>query len=123
MTDEARPAKGSICHIEIASTDLAKSRAFYSAIFGWAIQDNAPFSEYWFFKAGDTSGAFTLGAKPSDNGPILVLAVEDIPSTLEQIEMAGGSKLTEKTEIGGNMGYYAYFKDPSGNKLGIWSPT
>ena len=49
--------------------------------------------------------------------------VEDIPETLAKISTLGGKVEKEKTEIGGDYGFYAIFRDPSGNRLGLWSKT
>ncbi len=123
MEDAAAPAPGSICHIEIPTTNIAESAAFYTAVFGWTVQESVPFPDYWFFSAENTGGGFTTETKPSEDGTVLVVAVEDIPAKLDQIEDAGGARLTEKTEIGADMGFYAYFRDPCGSKVGLWSQT
>lgn len=123
MTSESAHDVGSICHIEIPAKDLPKAKAFYSSVFTWEIQENVPGPSYWFFRAADARGAFDPEAEPSEHGVLLVLRVDDIPSKLAEIEAAGGAVVTQKTAIGGGMGYYAYFRDPNGNKLGIWSAT
>ena len=45
----------------------------------------------------------------------------DIPAKMKEIIAAGGKQILEKIEIGGNMGFYASFLDPNGNRLSIWS--
>ena len=52
---------------------------------------------------------------------MLVLAVEDIDAKLAQISAAGGETLSPKTKISDDHGSCAYFRDPCGNKMGIWS--
>jgi predicted enzyme related to lactoylglutathione lyase len=54
---------------------------------------------------------------------VLVLAVTDVDAKLAEIEAAGGKTLTPRTEIGGGHGFFAYFEDPNGNKLGVWEPA
>jgi len=50
-----------------------------------------------------------------------VIECEDIPAKMAQIIAAGGKQVKEKTEIGGDMGFYASFLDVNGNRLSIWS--
>lgn len=112
---------GNICHIEIPARDLAQTKKFYSETFAWKFM---PMSDtYEFFDTGNMTGAFDTDAKPSHDGTILVLAVEDIDEKLAQIEIAGGKTLKPKTAIADGHGHYAYFSDPSGNRMGIWTPT
>ncbi len=110
---------GSICHVEMPAPDLNKAMTFYSDVFGWTMQ---PISGgYVIFRDGVVGGGFDAGMPVGDAGPRLVLAVEDIDAKLEEIVAAGGERVQEKTEIGGGMGFYAYFRDPNGNQVGIWT--
>jgi len=112
---------GSICHVEVPAPDLAKAKAFYEGVFGWETQ---PMGEtYLLFSAGPDGGGLDADAPVGDGGAVLVLAVPDIDEKLAEIEAAGGSALSGKTEIGGGHGFYAYFRDPNGNKMGVWSQT
>jgi len=45
----------------------------------------------------------------------------DIPAKMKEIIAAGGKQTLEKTEIGGDMGFYASFLYPNGIWLSIWS--
>ena len=93
-------------------------------MFGWGYQEGVPFARYWFFRTSpNDGGAYTLDAEPSDNGLALVVAVEDIPETLRKIEGAGGVRFCYKPDTGNEMGFFAYFLDPAGNKMGLWSKT
>jgi predicted enzyme related to lactoylglutathione lyase len=108
------------CHIEIPTTDVQKSKAFYGQLFGWEFDDMG--GGYVIFKPPDgTGGGFTTERKPSEEGICLYIEVEDIPKKLEEIESAGGKAVTAKTKISDEFGFYAIFLDPQGNALGIWS--
>ena len=50
-----------------------------------------------------------------------MIECDDIPTKMAEIVAAGGKQTTEKTAIGGEMGFYASFLDPNGNRLSIWS--
>lgn len=113
-----------VCHIEIPTTNLEESKRFYETVFGWEITawGNEP---YWLFTTGEgaTGGAFFGVDTACEEGVVLIIEVDDIPAMLTKIEENGGEKLMEKTPIGENaeMGYYAYFNDSVGGKMGLWS--
>lgn len=109
-----------ICHIEIPSTDLNKSKGFYGKVFGWKFEESP--NGYVLFKPPEgTGGGFVQDRKPSTEGVALYIEVDDIESKLSEIEEAGGKKITPKTKISDEYGYFAIFLDPAGNSLGLWS--
>ncbi len=109
-------------HMEIPTTDPQKSKDFYGKLFGWKMEEDMP--GYVMFTTGDNqSGGLTQDSKPSENGVILYIEVEDIPKKLGEIEAAGGKKVKEKTAISPEFGFYGLFTDPSGNIMGLWSRT
>ncbi|MCA8937248.1 MAG: VOC family protein [Planctomycetes bacterium] len=111
---------GSICHIEMAGGNIAEMKEFYARCFGWTF---SPMNDtYEFFDAGNAQGALDSDAKPSHDGTVLVLACEDVEAKLKEIEADGCKVLKPKTEIGGDHGWYGYFEDPAGNKMGVWQP-
>lgn len=111
-----------VCHIEVPAPDLAKAMRFYGEVFGWEIGEQLG-PNYCIWHAGDLGGGFSADMAPCDDGMNVVLGVEDIPAKLEEIAKAGGAVVKGKTEIGGGYGFYALFKDPNGNRLGLWSKT
>ena len=119
MSDEKSAKLGSVCHLEIPAPDLEKMQTFYGAVFGWEFTPMG--DEYMLFSTGDGGGGFDPALPVADGGAVLILAVDDIQAALTQIEDAGGEGLTPKTEISGDHGSCAYFRDPCGNKMGIWS--
>ncbi|UCF70232.1 MAG: VOC family protein [candidate division WOR-3 bacterium] len=109
-------------HIEIPTTDSQKSKVFYGKLFGWKMAEDMP--NYVMFTTGENqSGGLTQDSKPSENGVILYIEVEDITKKLSEIESAGGRKVKEKTAISPEFGFYGLFTDPSGNIMGLWSKT
>ena len=109
-----------VCHIEIPTTDPQKSKDFYGAVFGWQCEDSG---DYVMWRAQGVSGGFTTESAPADGGVLLYIEVEDIEKKLADIEKAGGTKVTEKKKISDEFGFYALFKDPCANTLGVWSKT
>jgi hypothetical protein len=107
-------------HIEIPTTDVKKSREFYSKMFGWEMYENRP--DYVMFTTADNQGGgLTPQSKPTQDGVILYIEVADIPAKLGEIEAAGGKKVKDKTGISPEFGFYGLFTDPCGNIMGLWS--
>jgi predicted enzyme related to lactoylglutathione lyase len=107
-------------HTEIPTTDLQKSKEFYSKIFGWKMSEDMP--GYVLFRTGaDQGGGFTTENKPTKDGVVLYIEVDDIAKKLAEIEAAGGKKLKDKTAISPEFGFYGLFTDPCGNIMGLWS--
>ena len=114
-------ANNTLCHFEIPSTDFARSKDFYEALFGWRVQILTEMN-YAIFDAEDgIGGGFNLMEKFSNDGIQAYIQVDDIPATLARAEELGGKVLKPKTEIGESNGYYAFFKDICGAQIGLWS--
>lgn len=110
------------CHIEIPTTDVGKSRAFYGEVFGWEFDEGG--DGYVMFRPpAGVGGGFTAERKPCEEGIALYIEVEDIPQTMRKIESSGGRIVTPKTKISDEFGFFAIFVDPVGNSLGLWSKT
>jgi hypothetical protein len=112
-----RPCR--VCHVEIPAPDPAGLAAFYARVFGWTTEPMGP--DYVLFRDGTGGGGFDGSAKVCEGGPVLVMGVADIDAKLREIEAAGGRTLQGKTAIGDGRGFYAYFRDPAGNRMGIAS--
>ncbi len=110
----------SLVHWEIPSTDLRASSDFYGRLFGWRFQ---PWSdEYALFEVeGGVGGGISKVERMPEPCIQVYIEVPDIPACLAQVEALGGRTLQPKTEIGGEMGYYATFEDPCGCQIGLWS--
>lgn len=112
-----------ICHFEVPAPDMAEAKRFYEAVFGWNVKlwgDGC----YAMITTGENAlgGGFDATEKPAEGGCVLIIECEDMPAMLEKVAANGGKGLTEKTAIAdGQMGYYCYFRDSLGNKLGLWS--
>jgi predicted enzyme related to lactoylglutathione lyase len=110
------------CHFEIPTTDSSKSGDFYAKLFGWKLDASTP--DYTMFTTpDDEGGGFTTMSKPTNNGVIMYIEVEDIDAKLREIEAAGGKKVKPKAGISPEFGFYALFTDPSGNIMGLWGRT
>jgi len=108
-----------IGHIEFASTDLERSRNFFSGLFGWSF--NPWNEEYYLFNAEDkpNGGIMKVDKVVPGNSTVVYVEVDDIESMLKSAEELGGGVAQPKTEIP-NMGWYAHFTDPDGNVIGLY---
>jgi predicted enzyme related to lactoylglutathione lyase len=114
---------GNIVHIEIPAPDLEKAKEFYTKLFGWNVE-LVPGMDYAMWSAGkdgSVEGGFEKTSKPTIDGPLLHIEVDDIDSKLKEIEAAGGKMLKPKTKISDEFGFFAVFLDVFGNRLGLWS--
>jgi predicted enzyme related to lactoylglutathione lyase len=123
---------GKVVHFEIPADDVARAKDFYASVFGWQLNTmQIGEGEYTIVQTTPIDDNTQLPIEPGAiNGgmmqrsadtphPIITIDVDGIEDSLKQIEAAGGSAVTPRTEIPG-MGAFAYFKDPEGNVLGLW---
>ena len=84
------------CHREIPTTDARKSAAFYQEVFGWEINESDP--NYIQFATPDNEGGgFTSVSKPTTDGIILYIQVEDID---EKLPAAFGEQINHVPDYG-----------------------
>ena len=106
-----------IDYIEMNVADIARSKAFYGAAFGWTFSDYGP--DYCEFRDGRLTGGFTTHAKPSPGGPVVILYADDLPGTQRQVEAAGGRISAPIFDFPGGQRFH--FLDPDGYELAVWT--
>ncbi len=112
-------ASAPIVHLEFRSFDFARASAFYAKIFDWRTEQNAS-STYMKLDAEDGPSAGWVRAEVSQApGPLAYVVVEDLATTLAEVESAGGRVLVPRLPFAGG-GEIALFADPDGNVLAIW---
>jgi predicted enzyme related to lactoylglutathione lyase len=110
---------GKICYIELPATDVARSASFFQTIFGWSMREHEGGATSFDDPTGGVSGMFVTGKKAvADPGFIVSIMVDDIRTTIQQIEDFG-------CEIVRPLGFHpteliAHFRDPGGNLLGLY---
>lgn len=112
--------KHPIVHIEFSANDREAAAQFYNDVFGWEIQ-HMPEMNYSTFMCDDKlGGGFNPVTDQNPAGTVTVyIQVEDFEATLAQIEARGGKTILPKTEIPG-VGWFAFFTDPTGNKVALY---
>ena len=110
--------------VDLASSDLSASAAFYSSLFGWDANDQGPEAGgYIMFEIG---GVPVAGA-----GPIMVegqppawttyVSVADADDTIAKVKAAGGTVFVEPMDVM-EVGRMAVCADPTGAAIALWQP-
>ena len=108
-----------IVHLEFRSFDFARTSAFYAKVFDWRTENNAT-STYMKLDADEGPSAGWVRADMSQApGPLAYVVVDDLATTLAEVEAAGGRILVPKLAFAGG-GEVALFADPDGNVVGLW---
>jgi len=103
-------------YVEFTVHDIAASKAFYGAVFGWSFTDYG--SAYASFDDGRVGGGFALGA-PRPGGPLMVFYVADLDATLARVKAAGGTVVKPIFAFPGGRRFH--FTDPDGTEVAAWS--
>jgi uncharacterized protein len=117
-------AHGTPCWVDVTSTDIERTNAFYGQLFGWKAEDQ-----------GEQAGHYTLytlngknvaaGSPPppgSEGIPphwTTYLASDDVDATAAKVQDAGGTVLMEPFDVF-DSGRMAIAADPGGATFGIW---
>jgi len=106
-------------YIELPVTDMAVSKTFYAAAFGWEFQDYGP-TYAAITNAGIDGGLDAESDRsPSPQGTLAVLLSDNLEASLESVKSAGGKISKEIFSFPGGRRFH--FVDPSGNDLAVWA--
>jgi hypothetical protein len=113
--------------VDLSTTDLAASQAFYTEIFGWEVTKRAPDEAnggYWIFTL-DGEAVAGLGASQIQGASpfwTTYVAVADADATAAKVEAAGGKVATGPFTIDDD-GRMAVFVDGAdGAMFAVWQP-
>ncbi|QYK00185.1 VOC family protein [Shewanella psychrotolerans] len=109
-----------INYLEIPVLDMAKTKVFFTQVFGWDFVDYGD-SYSCFVNAGITGG-FYLSEQYFDldkGAPLIVIYSEQLEQTMAEVEQAGGQIVKAIFTFPGGRRFH--FKDPNGNELAVWS--
>jgi len=113
-------------HVELNSTDVAKSKAFYGKLFDWKLEDipnDAAGGTYTMISVGDGTGGGMMKS-PMPGAPSMWLAyvlVDDIEAATKKAKSLGAKVMKDVTEVM-DMGWLSIIVDPTGAMLGLWKP-
>lgn len=112
---------------EIPASDIKRAVKFYQEILQIEITETEMMGMKMGFLPNDgkiVSGAIVQGEdySPRTDGTLVYLnGGDDLDLPLKRIEPAGGKVLVTKTQISPEIGFFAMFIDPEGNKVALHS--
>lgn len=109
-------------HLELNSTDVDKSKAFYGKLFEWTLED-VPMGDldYTMIKVGKgTGGGMMKQLIPGAGSAWLpYVEVQDIKASTKNAQSLGAKVMKDVTEVM-DMGWLSIIVDPTGAMLGLW---
>ena len=109
-----------INYVEFPSTNIEKTKLFFSTVFKWEFQDFGP--EYICFENEGINGGFYLSDKSSlleNGGALVVFYSKSLTDTQSKITDAGGRIVKPIFEFPGGSRFH--FVDTTGNEFAVWS--
>jgi len=109
-----RPTHGQIGYLQLPALDIARSGAFYAAVFGWKV-DNT----YASLEAPGMIGQWITDRAPSSaTGPVVWIFVDQIAPTLTRVITNGGT-VQHAPQLDNGERWLAEIDDPAGNRVGV----
>ncbi len=125
MTNRASAPTGAPCWVDLWTSDVDRSRRFYSELFGWEAQQPSPeHGGYFMFtrQGVPVAGAMgDMGEMRANNTWKPYLAADDIDRTLQRAAEHGATVNAPAMTVA-DLGSQAVIADPSGAEIGIWQP-
>jgi|SRR5581483_7815131 len=120
---------GSFCWIELATTDQAAAKTFYSGLFGWSPKDMpmGPDFIYTLFQleGRDAAAGYTIRAEELAQGLpphwMIYVSVDNADATAKRAAELGGYLIEPPFDVG-TFGRMAVIQDPTGAIFSIWQP-
>lgn len=116
---------GSFCWVELGTTDIQAARSFYTALFGWTVNE-IPMGEYGvyaiFQKDGrDCAAGYQLMANQQGVPPnwTSYIAVADTDAAVEKAKGLGAAVVAEPMDVF-DSGRMAVLSDPQGAVFAVW---
>ena len=115
---------GAFCWTEIASSNAAKCKEFYTDVFGWKFQDSEAVTDGFAYNEFSTGGDYPAGGLyqitkemfPEGEPPphfLTYVAVDDVDENAKIATELGATVIKEPMDIP-NTGRFAIIQDPTG---------
>jgi predicted enzyme related to lactoylglutathione lyase len=126
MSETVAPAILKPIWIDLATSDPAAARDFYSALFGWEIAVN-PDPQYGGYAQATIGGKSVagIGGKMMPEAPTtwsMYVGTADIADLAARVQAAGGTVIAPPMQVG-DQGTMAVFQDPAGAFISAWQPA
>jgi len=117
-------APGKAIWADLATTDIEKSKDFYSKLFGWEPVILGPEAGGYVLFA--LNGKTVAAVSPAQQGQFPAWSVyfgtEDADATAKKVEGAGGKVIAPPFDVL-DSGRMAVFQDPAGAFFSVWQPN
>lgn len=116
---------GTPCWVDLGVSDIPKAIAFYTAQFGWDVEQGGP--ETGGYSIASLGGRAVAGIGPKQGPPeapsawTTYVATDDADATAAKIKGAGGQVLTDPMDVM-DVGRMAIAVDTTGAAFGLWQP-
>jgi predicted enzyme related to lactoylglutathione lyase len=104
-------------YVEFVVHDIARTKTFYAAVFGWTFIDYGP--GYASFTDNGLGGGFTTEGNPAPGGPLMVFHVDNLEAALGRAKAAGAPIVKPIYAFPGGRRFQ--FKDPDGYEIAAWT--
>ena len=106
-----------IDYVELPGGDMAATKAFYAAAFGWSFTDYGP--DYAGIEGAGLDGGLDHGT-PTGTAPLVILRSDELEDALARVVAAGAEIVRPIYAFPGGRRFH--FRDPAGNVLAVWGP-
>ena len=108
------PPHGQVGYLQLPALEMARSAAFYQAVFGWSVA-----LEHGSFQAPGIIGQWTTDLQPAGSaGPVLWICADDLWPTLQKVVDNGGT-VHGRPHLDNGERWLVEVEDPAGNRIGI----
>lgn len=126
MSERTSYEPGTPCWIDLGTPDIEAAVDFYSALFGWTVEESENPEETGGYRMATRDGKPIAGMMPlmQEGQPTAwttYVSVADADATAARVSEAGGGVLFEPVDVL-DIGRMAIFSDPGGAVFGIWQP-
>ncbi|HEX8172372.1 MAG TPA: VOC family protein [Thermoanaerobaculia bacterium] len=122
MTTITTSTPGTFCWIELATSDAAGARAFYTALFDWSVEEQqTPQGAYYIFKNRERSAGAMYENNDLPPHWLSYVSVASADDTAAKAKELGGSVKMGPFDVM-DLGRMAEINDPQGATLAIWQP-
>ncbi|HVU35053.1 MAG TPA: VOC family protein [Opitutaceae bacterium] len=112
------PTRNQICYVEFHASDLERTKAFFSTVFGWVFTDYGP--DYCAFGSPDFGGGFARGTRRNrleEGGAAVVIFSDELERVRDRVSAHGGTITRDIFSFPGGRRFH--FTEPSGNELAV----
>jgi uncharacterized protein len=126
MSERTSYAPGTPNWIDLGTPDQDAAGEFYSALFGWTLEEGENPEETGGYRLATLRGKAVAGVmKLMQEGQppawSTYIAVEDADATMAAVNANGGTTMIEPMDVM-DIGRMAFFVDPTGAVFGVWQP-